>query len=402
MGTTTKGRWGDGTLLITTDKQGRQTYVGKVFVNGRQVKRTLGRVRVEGKSEGLTKSQAATALGKLRGSVGAAVPRDHRMTIAEAGDAYIAHLDVVKGRKRTTLQDYRQIIHGHLVPFLAGRTVDRVEPADIANYVSAKMREGLAAKTVRNHVTFAGGLFSFAVRKGWATVNPVQHEDMPEVPPDTEIHFLDHEELEALFRAADGGDALGPTDHVLYMTAAMTGLRLGELRALNWRDVDWAAGSIRVRRSYTRGAFSTPKSAKSARVVPLTDRLAGELERHNRRSAFQGAGDLVFGHPLRGTVLDSSALRKRFHSALARADVRQVRFHDLRHSYGTAMAAAGCPIRALMAMMGHATMATTLRYADYSADPSGGAVWARRAFGEESHGTFESTQLTESKGASAN
>ncbi len=397
MGTTAKGRWGDGTLLITTDKQGRQTYVGKVFVGGRQVKRRLGRVRVEGTTEGLTKSQAASALRDLRGSVGAAVPRDQRMTMKEAGDAYLAHLDVVKGRKRTTLEDYRQMLNGHIVPFLAGRSVDRVAPSDIAAYVSTKMRAGLSAKTVRNHATFASGLFSFAVRKGWATVNPVQHEDLPEVPHDDEIHFLTHEEMEALFRAADGGDALGPTDLVLYMTAATTGLRMGELLALQWKDVDWSAGSVRVRRSYTRGAFSTPKSAKSARVVPLTDRLAGALERHHQASAFQGAGDLVFPHPTSGEVLDSSALRRRFFAALARAGVRRVRFHDLRHSFGTSMAAAGCPIRALMEMMGHASMQTTLRYAAYAPDPTGGAMWAQRAFGEEPRGTVRGTQLTESQ-----
>ncbi len=390
----TKGRWGGGTLLIVTDKQGRQTYVGKVFVNGRQIKRKLGAVRIEGTPDGLTKAQAATALSELRRSVGAVVPRDQRLTIAEAGDLYLNHLEVVKGRKATTLQDYQQMLHGHLVPFLAGRSVDRVAPSDIAAYVSAKMRAGLSAKTVRNHCTFAGGLFGFAVRKGWATTNPVMHEDLPEVPHDDEIHFLTHEELEALFRAADGGDALGPTDLVIYLTAATTGLRMGELLALQWKDVDWAAGSIRVRRSYTRGAFSTPKSATSARVVPLTDRLAGALERHHQASAFQGAGDLVFPHPTSGDVIDSSAMRRRFHAALARAAVRRVRFHDLRHSFGTAMAAAGCPIRALMAMMGHATMATTLRYAAYAPDPTGGAVWAQRAFGEESRGTVQGTELT--------
>ncbi len=395
--TANKGRRGDGSLLIIADAQGKKKYYGKVYVGGRQVKKLLGRVREPGSREGLTKAQAASALRDLHGSVGATVPRDQRMTIAEAGDAYLLHLETVKGRKRTTLEDYRQMLNGHLVPFLAGRSVDRVEPSDIAAYVSAKMRAGLSAKTVRNHCTFASGLFGFAVRKGWATTNPVNAEDLPEVPHDTEIHFLDHEEMEALFRAADGGDALGSTDLVLYMTAATTGLRMGELLALQWKDVDWAAGSIRVRRSYTRGAFSTPKSATSARVVPLTDRLAGALERHHQRSAFQGAGDLVFPHPASGNVIDSSAMRRRFHAALARAGVRRVRFHDLRHSFGTAMAAAGCPMRALMAMMGHASMQTTLRYADYAPDPTGGAVWARKAFGDTGQGTLQGTYLTESK-----
>lgn len=68
--------------------------------------------------------------------------------------------------------------------------------------------------------------------------------------------------------------------------------------------------------------------------------------------------------------------------------MRRVRFHDLRHSYGTAMVAAGTPMRALMALMGHASMQTTLRYADYSPEPSGGAVWAQRAFGEAPTETY--------------
>ena len=94
----------------------------------------------------------------------------------------------------------------------------------------------------------------------------------------------------------------------------------------------------------------------------------------------------------------SSALRKRFHAALARAGVRRVRFHDLRHSFGTAMAATGTPMRALMAMKGHASMQTTLRYADYSPDPSGGGVWAARAFGDERRGTERGTELSEHRG----
>ncbi len=58
------------------------------------------------------------------------------------------------------------------------------------------------------------------------------------------------------------------------------------------------------------------------------------------------------------------------------------------------MAAAGCPIRALMAMVGHASMQTTLRYAAYAPDPTGGAAWAQQAFGEESRGTVRGTELT--------
>jgi integrase len=168
-----------------------------------------------------------------------------------------------------------------------------------------------------------------------------------------------------------------------YLTAAMTGLRQGELLALRWRDVDWAAGRLRVRRSYVRGEFGSPKSKRASRSVPLADRLARDLEGHFQRSAFQGDDDLVFGHPILGVVLDRSKLLKRFKACLRAAGVREARFHDLRHTFGTRMAAAGVPIRTLQEWMGHRDFKTTLIYADY-APSAAEADFIERAFRQES------------------
>src|SRR5918912_1561320 len=124
------------------------------------------------------------------------------------------------------------------------------------------------------------------------------------------IRFLQPEQLEAVLRAVPD-DALGAVERPLYLTAAMTGLRQGELLALRWSDVDWSASRVRVAESYTRGAFDSPKSHRG-RSVPMADRLAGELERHFQRSDHRGDQDLVFAHPATGHVLDASKLRKRF------------------------------------------------------------------------------------------
>lgn len=124
--------------------------------------------------------------------------------------------------------------------------------------------------------------------------------------------------------------------------------------------------------------------------------------RDHQASRFQADDDLVFPHPVLGSVLDSSAMRKRFKRALARAGLREVRFHDLRHSFGTAMAATGVPMRAIQAWMGHASITTTEIYADYSPDPSGGAEWVRRAFDQDPRGTDRGTNLTETQVTSAN
>lgn len=154
-----------------------------------------------------------------------------------------------------------------------------------------------------------------------------------------------------------------------------------ECVALRWRDVDWAAGLIRVRRSYGDGEFGPPKTRRSSRAVPMADRVAAELDRLQKRSVFQDEEDLVFCHPLLGGVYDPSKLRKRFVEAARLAGIRPVRFHDLRHTFGTQMAAAGAPLRAIQEWMGHSDYSTTSIYADYAPDPSQGARYAARAFG---------------------
>lgn len=216
---------------------------------------------------------------------------------------------------------------------------------------------------------FLHGLFSFAGKRGWVASNPVALVDRPRASAgDPDIRYLDLSELEALLRATPD-DHLGPTEHALYLTAAMTGLRQGELVALRWLDVDWQAGRIRVRRTYMRQQYGTPKSKRSTRSVLLADRVAGELERHFQRSPFQADQDLVFAHPQTGHPLDASKIRKRFAEALDRAGLRQVRFHDLRHTFGTHCAASGVPPRTLQEWMGHKDYKTTAIYADYAPSP---------------------------------
>ena len=143
-------------------------------------------------------------------------------------------------------------------------------------------------------------------------------------------------------------DYLGRVERVLYLAAATDGMRQGELIALRWRDVDWSARRIRVRRNYVRGEYGTPKSKRSSRAVPLIDRLARELERPSRHVAWAGDDDLVFAPPGTGGPLDRSKLLKRFKAACAgrsSAGVGEggITSTRLRHSFGTAMAAAGRP-----------------------------------------------------------
>ena len=125
-------------------------------------------------------------------------------------------------------------------------------------------------------------LFAFATdkRRRWARHNPVADIELPRAPTYTEIRYLTSDEVWALVDAARPGD-LHALDRALYLTAALTGLRIGELQALDWRSVDFVHARIRVRRTWDRKAktFTTPKSRRSERAVPMPDVVAGELER---------------------------------------------------------------------------------------------------------------------------
>jgi integrase len=189
-------------------------------------------------------------------------------------------------------------------------------------------------------------------------VNAAAEVEKPTISRAGDIRVFSPEEVWALVRAA-----ASEQDAAIFLTAAFTGLRLGELLALTWRDVDFAGSVVRVRASYSAGALTTPKSGK-VRAVPMAPDVASALARLGRREDWIGEDDLVFVG-VAGGYLDSSSLRKRYGLALQAAGLRKLRFHDLRHTFGTRMIAKA-DIRRVQEWMGHADIQTTMRYLHYA------------------------------------
>jgi integrase len=387
--------------LIVKRRTRGELWFGKWRTNGRQVMRLIGPKRIPGTRYGLTRPQAEAALRKLIGEVTAAPLPGQRTTIAEAGRRYLRHLEAA-GRKPSTIAAVRgHLKHWH-EPFFADRAIDAIRAEDITDLI-ALMRKGerpsgirrakpLSAKTIRNAIGTLNALLTYARRKRWMTTNPVAEVDLPGVTTATDIRFLTSGEVETLVAAVPDGP-YHAVDRALYLTAAMTGLREGELIALRWRDVDWTAARVRVRRNYVLGAYGTPKSRRSVRSVPLADQVAGELDRLYKGVTGQGDDDLVFADPVTGGPLAKAALLKRYRVALRAARLDDThRFHDLRHTFGTNTAAAGVPMTTLKEWMGHRDLMTTQRYADY-APSAREADWITAAFPS----TNPSTNLSESQ-----
>jgi integrase len=155
---------------------------------------------------------------------------------------------------------------------------------------------------------------------------------------------------------------------LVILCAALSGLRQSELIGLRWRDIDWQAQRIRVRNAVVRGEHSGEGKSdlSTRRSVPMTRRLSVELERWRTRTIFDADDDLVFAHPQLGTTLDRTKVTRRFQAACKRAGVPVIRFHDLRHTFATHLAASGVPLRALQEFLGHADLKTTQIYAHYA------------------------------------
>jgi integrase len=208
--------------------------------------------------------------------------------------------------------------------------------------------------------------------------NPVDAADKRRKPVPGVLLYYSPEEVEAVARAFAEGRHRDPRypavndaeriareaedhrDAELVRVAAYTGLRLGELLALRWRDVDFTGSALTIARAMSAGIESTTKSGR-VRRVPMSDQAAAAFERLSRRERYTSPDDLVFCN-VYGRSLDDSALRKRYRRAQVAAGVRLLRLHDLRHTFGSRLAARGVDGVTIEDAMGHSALATATRY----------------------------------------
>lgn len=354
--------------------------------DGRRVARKIGTVKVG--REGLSKKQAEEKLREMIITEAERVlaRRASGGEVQVLGAALVARLEA-KGRKASHIESVHYHLVKHINPLLGDLDAGDVLASDVQKLVARMVRDGLAPKTIRNVIGTLHAVLAVGVKD-----NPVDMAELPLARSNKVLRFLtgaeidrvistplpkSDEELMTTFppnRKKDRRRECGPqtvrdwwpTVRILVLTAAMSGLRLGELLALRWEDLDFGAMKIRVRWSFVRGKMDSPKSQCSIRAVPLATRLVDELERHHRGSVWNQDGDLVFAHPHTGRPLDRVRLLLHFKAALARAGVRSVRIHDLRHTFATTVAASGeISIRTLQEWMGHEDIRTTQIYADY-------------------------------------
>jgi integrase len=329
----------------------------------RQIQRALGpawTARSRPAAGFLTRKSANAALDAIlvdaRREVVAAVTEG--VTFARAADEWLRHGEHERQLKPSTLRDYRSAVSLHLMPAFGRRELHTISPKDIEQWLATYIRSTGHVRQARKLLAVIHGVFERARRVWDIQPNPAVDVEKPRLRYDaTEFHFFSPEEVWALARAAKND-----RDAALFLTAAFAGLRRGECLALRWRDIDFERQSIRVQRSISGTEITVPKSGRG-RVVPMAHDLAQALARLADTRGTIGLDDLVFAGE-RGTPLDGSALRRRYKKALQRAGLRDLRFHDLRHTFGS-LAIQRASIVQVQAWLGHADVKTTARYLHY-------------------------------------
>jgi integrase len=333
--------------------------------DGRQVQRRIGPAwsgRGRPPSGYFTKRTAEVWLhevllqahaGKLRGM------RSGGATFAEVSEEWLRYIERDRERKPSTVRDYRSVLNARLLPAFGERPIESITTQDIESW--RQSLDGLSNRSKNKLLIQLHGIFRRAQRLYGLDSNPVALIERHPQRSSGDIQVFAPEEVWALVRAASNG-----RDAAIFLTAAFTGLRMGELLALRWRDVDFAGSTIRVRTSYAGGQLTTPKSGK-VRSVPMAPDVAARLASLTQRPNWTGEDDLVFAGD-GGEYLSDSGLRQRYKSALRRAGLRPLRFHDLRHTFGTRMITKA-DIRRVQEWMGHADVQTTMKYLHYAPRP---------------------------------
>ena len=277
-------------------------------------------------------------------------------TFADAAAEWLRFIEEDRSRKPSTLLDYRSALKAHLLPAFGAQSLKSITPEQVDAW--RRGLTGLSNRSKNKLLIQLHGIFRRAQMVWGLQANPLARVEKHPMRASGDIQVFSPEEVWALVRAA-----ASKQDGAIFLTAAFTGLRMGELLALRWRDVDFAGATVRVRGSYAAGHLTTPKSGK-VRAVPMAPDIATALAQLGKRENWVGDDDLVFAGEF-GSYLDSSALRRRYKEALGRAGLRPLRFHDLRHTFGTRMIAKA-DIRRVQEWMGHADIQTTMRYLHYA------------------------------------
>lgn len=269
--------------------------------------------------------------------------------------------------KASSYQTYLTQINKHILPKLGGLYLTQLTPALAYEFTESLCAAGLSTGTIKGVFRLLSAAMRFALDEGIIRKNPCRRLKIRQ-GEQLEQRVLSRSEQEKVRLAADERGDL-PVLLSLY-----TGMRLGEVSALKWTDIDWEKKTITVRRTAQRVCQSrnergcrtllmlgSPKSRRSHRVLPVPDFLLAKLQEMQKSAA---GFEFVFGSSARAA--EPRTLQRRFSRLMKEIGLTDVHFHTLRHSFATRLLELGVDIQTVSALLGHSSARTTLDFYGHS------------------------------------
>lgn len=317
---------------------------------------------------GKTRAEASAALTKALHDLAQGLP-----VVAEiqtVGEYLASWLEsAAHGLAPRTRTRYRNHITLSLAPALGRFRLARLSPQPIQALYARKLAEGVAPATIRQMHAVLRRALGEATQLGLVPRNVATLVKVPRAAR-PEMHVLSPDEVNLLLDAVEG-DRL----EALYVLAVRTGMRLGELLALRWTDVDLQGKSpalhVRATLRYVNADtyfFESPKTAKSRRRIRLGSDALDALRNHRARQLEERLAvgpawhdeDLVFSTKTGGALCGNHLSGRDFQLLLKRAGLPRIRFHDLRHTCATLLLRRDVNPKKVQEMLGHSTVAMTL------------------------------------------
>ena len=248
--------------------------------------------------------------------------------------------------KYASQQHYEYIIETHLLPTFGNIQLRLISRESIQALLANKLKD-LSWRTVKHIRTTLGTILGAAEFWGYIEDNPVRKTRLPRRGPQPEKTVLSPDQLYSLLQR------LPEPSKSLVWLLVLTGLRIGELLALRWRDVDLNAGLLRVSRTLYEGHFDEPKTRSSNRTVLLSTKGVEILSRTRPKAVDPDA--LVF-RTAKGTPLCRHNLTNRqLVPVCEELKIPKIRWHSLRHANATLLDAVGTPLGTVQSLLGHAS-----------------------------------------------
>jgi len=266
--------------------------------------------------------------------------------------------------KYSTLKGYEAILRVHLGGFLE-KPLDQITRAEIKDLIYDKLGGGLSLKTVTNIKALVSSVLTHALEDELILANPTSRlgRFIKRKDPKKEINPLTREEARSLL---DMVEEHHPRYYPFFLCALRTGMRLGELLALEWGDIDFRGGFIEVRRGYVRGQITTPKNGKTRRIDmsrQLSENLKALLVERKKDALAKGWGEVpeqVFVNEQGGIIHEANLRNRVFFKALAKAGMRRIRIHDLRHTFASLLIQNGESLAYVKEQLGHHSIQITV------------------------------------------